>query len=196
MKTLRLLALGTMLVVAGGCAGSSRSALKQEGDKGGALYSETARGGITPEGFADLTVTASIKTHRLRPSLVPDSHGSANYTLLVSIDGQPVAVPGEARLEKREAAAFADPEAGKGVRYLFAKTLRLQAGTHNVKVSLPQDSVGIAHDITLSSGSANLLVLEPVYAPVAGKQRPGFYGATSYKEGISRIRTALNGERL
>lgn len=194
MKKQTVIALGIVLALFAGCAGSSHSALRQERGEGGEFYRE--RVGVAPEGFADLTVTASIKTHILRPSFVPDSHGSANYTLLVSIDGEPVAVPGEAWLEKKEAAGFADPEAGKGVRYRFAKTLRLQAGSHKVTVSLPQDSVGIAHDITLASGSANHLVLEPVYAPVAGKKRPGFYGATSFKEGISRIRTDLNGVRL
>lgn len=97
---------------------------------------------------------------------------------------------------RKEASPFADPEAGKGIRYLFTKTLRLQAGTHQVRVSLPEDEVGVVYDITLGSGSANQLVLEPVYAAVGGKKRPGFYGVTSFKEGISRMQVALNGKML
>lgn len=196
MKKLRLFALGALFAVLAGCAGNSQSALKQETGKGGEVYSEIAKGGGAPEGYADLTVSASIKTHSQRASFVPDSHGSTSYLLLVSIDGQPVPVPGEARLEKKEGSPFTDPEAGKGVRYLFTKTLRLQAGTHEVKVSLPEDAVSIGHDITLASGSANRLVLKPVYRPAGGKPRPGFYGVTTFKEGISRIQMALNGKIL
>lgn len=196
MKKLRLLALGSIFAVFAGCAGSPQAALRQEIVKSGTVFREIDRGGRAPEGYADLTVTASVKTHKRRGSLVPDSHGSANYALLLSVDGQVVALTGEARPERREGESLADPEAGKGVRYLFTKTLRLQAGTHQVRVSLPEDEVGVTHDITLGSGSANQLVLEPVYAAVGGKQRPGFYGATSFKEGISRMQVALNGKVL
>ncbi|WP_026841804.1 hypothetical protein [Citrifermentans bremense] len=196
MKKLRLLALGSIFAVFGGCAGSPQATLKQEIVKSGEVFREMGRGGGAPEGYADLTVTASIKTHKQRPSLVRDRHGSADYTLLLSIDGQVVIVTGEARPERMEASPFADPEAGKGVRYLFSKTLRLRAGTHRVAISLPEDQVGVVHDITFGSGSANHLVLEPVYAALAGKPRPGFTGATSFKEGISRMQVALNGKVL
>uniref|UniRef100_C6DYN8 Lipoprotein n=1 Tax=Geobacter sp. (strain M21) TaxID=443144 RepID=C6DYN8_GEOSM len=196
MKKLRLLTLGAMFAVFAGCAGCPQPALKQQVIKGWEVIPEMARGGVAPEGYADLTVTASIKTHKKRSSLVPDSHGSANYAMLLVIDGEKVTMTGEARLEKKETSPFADPEAGKGIRYLFTKTLRLQAGKHKIAVSLPQDEVCVVHDITLGSGSANRLVLEPVYAAVGGKKRPGFYGVTSFKEGISRMQVALNGKVL
>lgn len=196
MKNLRVVALGAMFAVVAGCAGSSQSALKQETGKSSAPFQEAARGGGAPEGYADLTVTASIKTHKPRWSLVPDSHGSAYYRLLVSIDGEVAAVPAQLRLENNAAAMYSDPEAGEGIRYLFTNTFRLPAGTHQVRFSLPGDSVSTAHDITLASGSANRLLLEPVYAAAGGKQRPGFYGATSFKEGISRLQVALNGKIL
>lgn len=196
MKKLGLLTLGAMLAVLAGCAGSPQAALKQDVAKGGEVFQEMARGGAAPEGYADLTVTASIKTHKQRPSLQRDRHGSADYTLIISVDGEVVAVTGEGRPERVEASPFADPEAGKGMRYLFSKTLRLRAGTHKIAVSLPEDQVGVVHDITLGSGSANKLVLQPVYASVAGKPRPGFIGATTFKEGISRMQVALNGKVL
>lgn len=196
MKKLRLLALGAMFAVFAGCAVSPQAGLKQEIVKSGEVFREADRGGVTPEGYADLTVTASIKTHRQRPSLMPDSHGGANYAMQVAIDGEVVAVTAQGRLERREGNNFTDPEAGKGIRYIFTKTLRLQAGPHRVKVSLPEDGVGVTHDITLRSGSANQLVLKPVYAAVGGKKRPGFYGLTSFKEGISRMQVALNGKIL
>lgn len=196
MKIVRLVALGAMFAVSAGCAGGSQAALKQETGKRGEIYSEIARGGGAPEGYADLTVTASIKTHSRRASLLPDSHGSDSYVLLVYVDGQPVAMTGQARPEKREGSPFTDPEAGKGVRYLFTGTLRLQAGTHQVRVSLPQDSVGVTRDITLANRSENRLTLQPVYGTFGGRQRLGFYGVTSFKEGISRLRFALNGKVL
>ncbi|ACH38956.1 lipoprotein, putative [Citrifermentans bemidjiense Bem] len=196
MKKVRLLALGAVFAVFAGCAGSPQAMLKQEIVKSGEVFWEMGKGGGAPEGYADLTVTASIKTHKERASLVRDRHGSADYTLLLSIDGQAVIVTGEARPERMEASPFAHSEAGKGVRYLFTKTLRLQAGTHRIALSLPEDQVGVVHDITFGSGSANQLVLEPVYAAVAGKPRPGFTGATSFKEGISRMQVALNGTML
>jgi hypothetical protein len=89
-----------------------------------------------------------------------------------------------------------DPEAGDGIRYRFSKILRLKAGTHRVVVALPDDEVAVAREITLSDGTPNSLVVEPIYSTKPGKRRPGDLTTTNFKEGIRSLRLMLNGKEI
>jgi hypothetical protein len=150
-----------------------------------------------PQGYADLYVLASLKTHK--PGIYPfekKPHGTADYMLLLNIDGQATHIKGTLKDEDSEARFLRDPEAGEGIRYNFRKDVRLKAGSHKIAVAIPDDAVIIVTDVNLSEGSTNFLVLEPVYGTTAGKQRPGFYGVTSFSQGMKGFKAYLNGRPL
>jgi len=160
------------------------------------VFQESVGEAAIPSGYAHLNVLASLKTHK--PGLYPfekKAHGTADYMLLLNIDGQAMHIRGELKVE--DSAGFSrDPEAGEGIRYNFSKGVRLKAGRHRIAVAIPDDAVVFVSDITLSEGSTNILMLEPVYGRMQGKQRPGFYGRTSFTQGIDGFKAFLNGRTL
>jgi len=160
-------------------------------------FREMPAGSPIPPGYADLQVVSSIKTHRqgVYP-LRPDVHGSPDYALLLTIDGQTAQLKGNAAAENCEPRHRQDPEAGDGIRYGFRAMARLKAGTHKIAVAIPDDEVTVTGDIALAEGQSYVLVLEPVYGTTAHSQRPAFYGATSFLEGVRGLRMVLQGEEL
>jgi hypothetical protein len=193
MKNICLLLIMSLPVLSG-CAESS--ALIKTGSTSirSDVFQEVSNGGIVPQGYADLHIVSSLKTHK--PGIYPfekKPHGTPEYSLLVNIDGQVIRLQGSLHKENTEPRGLRDPEAGDGIRYRFSKKLRLKAGTHKIIVALPDDEIAIEREITLSDKSNNSLVVETIYGMSPGKQRPGFYGETSYKEGIKRLRLTLNG---
>ncbi|HBG07448.1 MAG: hypothetical protein A2075_07470 [Geobacteraceae bacterium GWC2_58_44] len=195
MKKFYLLLVLSLTVISG-CAASSELLKTGTGSIRSDVFVETSNGGMIPRGYADLNIVSSLKTHK--PGIYPfekKSHGTADYNLLVNIDGQALQFQGELQKEStpRE---LEDPEAGDGIRYRFSKKLRLKAGSHNVMVALPDDGIAIERNITLSDRSDNVLVVAPVYGASSDKQRPGFYGLTSFNEGVKGLRPALNGQEL
>lgn len=160
------------------------------------VFQELPEKAAISAGYADLYILASLKTHK--PGIYPfekKPHGTADYMLLLNIDGEATPIKGTLKEENSEARFPMDPEAGEGIRYRFGRDLRLKAGTHRVVVAFPDDGVAVEREITLSEGKNNL-VLEPIYGATPGKQRPGFYGITSFKEGIKWFRLKLNGQDI
>lgn len=198
MKKLTIsISLLVMTAALYGCAGTGELIRKESGVTRSDVFVELADGGAIPAGHADLRIASSLKTHM--PGIYrmeKKSHGTPDYKLLVNIDGQAVWLEGSLVEESIERSGLRDPEAGDGIRYRFSKGLRLRAGTHQVIVAIPEDGIAVERDITLTDGSSNSLVLEPLYGATAGKQRPGFYGATSFMQGLKGFRMVLNGESL
>ena len=161
------------------------------------VFQELPEEAAVPSGYADLNILASLKTHKPGIYLFEKKlHGTADYKLLLNIDGQATYIKGELMEEASKARFFRDPEAGEGIRYNFRKDLRLKAGPHRVAVSIPDDAIIIVKEFNLLEGRTNLLLLEPVYGRTQGKQRPGFYGQTSFTRGINRFKAFLNGRTL
>jgi hypothetical protein len=193
-KTYLLLVLS--LTVLSGCAASSGLLKTGTSSTRSDVFVELSNGGAVPQGYADLNVVSSLKTHK--PGIYPfekKQHGTPGYILLVNIDGQALPLPGDLQREstRRE---LDDPESGDGIRYRFSRKLRLKAGTHNVMVALPDEKIAVEREITLSDQSDNVLVVQPVYGASSDKQRPGFHGVTSFMEGIRQVRPTLNGREL
>jgi hypothetical protein len=191
------LAMTVSLAALSGCV--ENSALIKTGSSSlqSGVFRELSSGGVVPQGYADMRITSSVKTHL--PDSFPyekNSHGTPDYRLLVNIDGQALRLSGDLQTENTEARGMRDPEAGAGVRYGFSKTLRLKAGTHKIIVALPDDNVAAEREITLSEQSSNNLAVEPGYGAASGQRRPGFTGSTSFKEGVKRLWLSLNGEDL
>jgi hypothetical protein len=161
------------------------------------VFREVTAASPLPPGYADLQVVSSLKTHRPGAyPLRPDAHGSPEYALLLTIDGQTVRLKGTAAAEDCEPRRLRDPEAGDGIRYAFRMTVRLRAGTHTVSVASPEDDVTVTEDITVEEGQNCLLELEPVYGTTANSRRPAFYGSTGFLQGVSGFRMMFQGEEL
>ena len=159
------------------------------------IFEEFTNGGLLPPGFADLRVTATLKTHKPGIYSAKDIHGTTNYKLLLNVDGQAVKLRGSLQKENSEPRGLVDPEAGDGIRYRFSKSLRLRAGIHRIVVSLPDDGIAVEREMTLVEGDVNNLALEPIYSTTAGGGA-GAYSTTSFKEGIRGIRLTLNGHNI
>lgn len=197
MKRTIALALLAASVAISGCARSTELVKTANVSTRTDVFQELPDGSPMPQGYADLRIATSLKTHK--PGIYAfekNFHGTPEYRLLINIDGQAMHVQGELSAEKIEPTLLRDPEAGEGIRYRFGKHLRLKAGSHRIVIALPGDEIAVEREIALVEGSVNSLLLEPLYGATAGKQRPGFYGVTSFYEGIKGFRVVLNGRLL
>lgn len=159
------------------------------------VFQELTDGGSIPQGYANLRITYSMKTHNPGIYSAKDLHGTPDYKLLLNIDGQVVQLQGSLNKENGETRVLRDTEAGEGIRYQFNKNLRLHSGTHKVVIAIPADDLAIERVITLN-GNSNSLILEPVYSTKPGKRRPGAYSLTNFKEGIRSIKLTLNDREI
>ncbi len=196
MKKMNLLLLIMIALIVSGCAESSALIKTSSTSIRSDVFKELSNGSLVPPGYTDLRITSSLKVHKPGIYSASDIHGTPDYTLLLNIDGQVAQLQGRLREENIEPTGLSDPEAGEGIRYQFNKKLRLKAGTHKLVIVIPADGLAIEREISLAEGSNNL-ALEPIYGGTPpGKQRPCFYGVTSYKEGIRWFRLVLNGKTL
>ncbi len=195
MKKTCLLLMMSLMVLSG-CAESSALIKANSNSTRTDIFEELTNGGIAAQGFTDLRVTASLKTHKPGIYSAKDIHGTPDYRLLLNIDGQVVLVRGSLQNENSESRGLVDPEAGDGIRYRFSKNFRLKSGSHRIVAALPDDEIAVVREITLGEGNVNNLVLEPIYSTKPGKRRLGMYSTTSFIEGIRTIRLMLNGREI
>lgn len=195
MKKTSLLLMLSLMVLSG-CAESSALIKANSTSLRTDVYEELTNGATAPQGYVDLRITATLKTHRPGIYSASDIHGTPDYKLLLNINGQAVLLRGNLQSENSESRGVVDPEAGDGIRYQFSKNLRLKAGAHRIVVALPDDGIAVAREITLVEGSMNNLVLEPIYSTKPGKRRLGTYSTTSFIEGIRSLRVMLNGKEI
>lgn len=194
MKKLCLLILAISLI--SGCAESSALIKANSTSLRTDVFEELTNGATAPQGYVDLRVTATFKTHKPGIFSEKDIHGTPDYKLLLNIDGQAMLLQGSLQKENSEPMKLIDPEAGDGIRYRFSKNLRLKAGIHKVVIALPDDEIAVAREITLNEGDRNSLVVEPIYSTKPGKRQPGTYTTTNFREGIRSLRIMLNGKEV
>jgi hypothetical protein len=196
MNKICLLALMTTMVLSG-CAESSSLIKTGSNSIQTDVFQELSNGGIVPEGYADLRVTSSVKTHKfgIYPS-EKKSHGTSEYRLLINIDGQALQLQGDLQKENTEPRGIRDPEAGDGMRSRFSKNIRLKSGAHKIIVAIPDDDIATQGEFTLSDKSKNSLAVAPSYGASSGQRRPGFSGVTSFREGVKRLWLTLNGQNM
>jgi len=195
MKKICLLLIMSLTVLTG-CAESSALIRASSTTVRPDVFEELANGAPIAPGFTDLRITATLKTHHPGIYSARDIHGTPDYKLLLSIDGQAVLLSGILQKENSEPRGIVDPEAGDGIRYRFSQTLRLKAGPHRIVVGLPEDTVAVKKEITLVEGAVNNLVVEPKYGSKPGMRRPRAYSTTSFTEGIRSIHLTLNGREI
>lgn len=193
MKTL----IGMFLVPLALAMGSADcSAMVKKSGTQAELREEVSQEGAVAQGYVDLLIYASLKTHQPGLYSAGDPHGTQSYQLQLIVDGQMVVLPGELQAERLAVAEPGDPEAGMGIRYRFRKVLRLKAGSHRIVVSLPADNIALTREVTLQEGQENRLVLDPVYGRVSQKKRPSANHVTDFQQGISRLVMTFNGRRI
>ena len=193
MKTLSITGSLILLTLASSCSTNQELIKRLSISSRQDVVRTLSRKERAPAGYADLNIYASLKLHKPGAHSAMDMHGSPDYRLLLNIDGQVVELAAATRSENNEARYLNDPETGEGIRYRFAKGIRIKAGTHKVAVILPADGIAVEREITLTDGKGSTLTVEPIYGAVPGKRGPGFYGATSFNGGIRSIRLLLDG---
>ncbi|HML79033.1 hypothetical protein [Geobacter sulfurreducens] len=195
MKKASLLLMLSLMVLSG-CAESSALIKANSTSLRTDVFEELTNGATAPQGYVDLRITATLKTHKPGIFSAKDIHGTPDYKLLLNVDGQAVLLQGTLQKENSEPMKLVDPEAGDGIRYRFSKNLRLKVGLHKVVVALPDDEIAIAREITLKEGDHNSLVVEPIYSTKPGKRQPGTYTTTNFREGVRSLRIMLNGKEV
>lgn len=190
-----LLIITIVLTMISGCANSSRLIKASSTSTRSDIFQETIKGEAIPTGYADMTIYASLKTHEPGAFSAKDVHGTSEYRLLINIDGQSTHLSGTLSEENIDSRRLME-EAGTGIRYRFKKSIRLKAGAHSIVVASPDDGFAVERQIVLPEGISSELVLEPIYGKISGKQRPGFYGAASFREGLEGVKVILNGKPL
>jgi len=195
MKKAHLFVLMIAMAVTTGCANSSALIKTSNTSSRSDVFQETTKGRPIPAGRADMILYASVKTHKPGAFSKKDLHGTPEYCLLINIDGQSAHLQGSLSEENIDSRLLME-EAGDGVRYHFKSGFRLKAGSHRIVVASPDDGFAIERQIVLPEGISSELILEPIYGKVAGKQRPGFYGVTSFSEGPQGFQVILNGKPL
>lgn len=185
-----------------GCAGNKELIRAMSTSTTQNIFQETEDKTPLANGYADLRISSSLKTHHPGIYVAKDDHGTPNFELLLNIDGQAVLLRGNLQKENSALRGPSAHETGDGIRYLFNKNLRLKSGIHEVFVAIPEDGIAVKKKIILSEGNLNHLVMEPIYNgnKKSGKnpeeRRPGARIETSFKEGIKGVRLTLNGREI
>lgn len=188
--------IGMSLGIMAGCAGNDRLVKDMSLSTIQNIFQEIEENVSPVPGYADLRIFSSLKTHKPGVYSRKDIHGTPEFKLLLNIDGQAVLLRGSLQKEISEPRKLADPEAGDGIRYRFSKSLRLKPGIHRIVVAIPDDGIVVEKNITLSEGSSNNLVLEPIYKTTPVMRRPRVGSTTSFMGGIRDIRLIFNGQRI
>ena len=188
MKKYTLLIASLFLL--GGCAASQTVRQLETQNAQGVFQVVKDADGQPSAGYGDLKIALNLKTRNPGTFLVDTTgYGTERYKLLIGINGQTETVAGVMTPESGEYKGSKDPEAGNGVRYLFAKTLRLPVGEHRLVLALPGDKVLSEHVVKIKHG-VNALNLQPVYGRKSSYRMIGFYGATTYFEGVRSLAVA------
>jgi hypothetical protein len=159
-----------LLTVLAGCGAAAKMITAKSQSERTDVFQEMPGEESIPAGYADLVIKASIKTH-LEGYYVGEpkesAHGKEVYPFLINIDGQVVLwkVNGEKHEIPKyiEGKTSRDPEAGKGMKYILEKRVRLAAGTHKVFFGLPEEPYYTVADVTVASGNAYVLEFQPKY---------------------------------
>ena len=169
--------------------------MKSQSERTG-VFREAKAGEPVQKGFVDMVIKASIKTHAeghypLEPT--EQFHGNPDYPFLMNIDGQAVIWKVNGSLDdtpfyEEQGKRRTDPEAGKGLKYLLDKKIRIAAGPHRIFFGLVAEGFSREFEVTLKGGELYVLELKPVYQYIIFP-----YRIPSFLEGIKEYDVFLNG---
>lgn len=196
MKRITLLAVMLAVVIVTGCSKNTGLVRTCGTNLRSDVFCELKDPSPVPQGYADLSVESSLKTHKPGYHQAVDRHGTSELKLLINVDGQAAIISGKIRKENIEARRLSDPEAGDGTRYFFRTNLRLKAGAHKIVVAMPENEFAEERQLVLTGRSSNRLVLEPVYGTKRTSSRRSLGAERDFLEGIEGFRVLLNGKSL
>jgi len=189
--------IGIMAIALGltaGCGAAAQVIAKKSQSERTDVFMETSGTEALPAGYADVTITADIKTHLEKDCSGEPAeavHGKGTYLFLINIDGQAVLwnAPGERHELPThiDGKASRDPEAGEGMKYVLEKKVRLAAGTHEVFIGLPADHYYTVIDISVQNGKAYVLKFNPIY-----RHKTSPEGRGSFTKGILKYDAMLS----
>jgi hypothetical protein len=159
-----------LLTIFSGCGAAAKMITAKSKSERTGVFTEISGNEAAPAGFADVLITANIKTHLegyYSGEAETSSHGKEVYPFLINIDGQAVLWKVAGRKHELplyvDGLASRDPEAGNGMKYVLEKKVRLAAGAQQVFFGLPEEPYFTVADITVASGSMNMLDFKPKY---------------------------------
>jgi len=183
-----------LLAILSGCGSAAKTIAARSASERSDVFTEVAGSEAAPSGYADVLITASIKTHPegfYKGEASAQAHGMEAYPFLFNIDGQAAVWKAEGR--KHELPSYVDgktskdPEAGEGVKYVLHKKIRLRAGSHKLFFGLPEDDYYREVVINFKEGDAQMLEFRPEYKY---KTRPT--RIPTYLQGVSSYDILLN----
>jgi len=191
--------LGVMILILIGCGAAAKEIRIKTQTERTDVFTEVKNTDALSQGFAVLTIKATIKTH-LEGYYVLESkdspHGKPGYPFLINIDGQAETwkVDGQKEslpLYDKDGKTSHDPDAGEGIKYVLEKKIGLRAGTHKVFLGLPADDSFREVEITLKEGDPATLEFKPVY-----KYKTRHTRIPTFSGGIKEFKVYLNGARV
>ncbi|MEN6489679.1 MAG: hypothetical protein ABFD66_12525 [Smithella sp.] len=188
-----------ILIVLTGCGTAAKEIQIRSQSNRLDVFTEINDASPPVQGFATLTIKASIKTHLARYYVLESResiHGKQGYPFLINIDGQAETWTAEGKkdslpLYDLDGKTSHNPEAGEGMKYVIEKKIRLRAGTHKIFLGLPADDYIKEVDITLKEGNAYMLEFKPIY-----KYKDYPTRIPTYLKGIKEYEVYLNNNRI
>ena len=186
-----------MILILIGCGAAAKEIRIKTQTERTDVFTEVKNTDALSQGFAVLTIKATIKTH-LEGYYVLESkdspHGKPGYLFLININGQAETwkVDGQKEslpLYDKDGKTILDPDAGEGIKYVLEKKIGLRAGTHKVFLGLPADDYFKEVEITLPEGKTYMLEFIPVYHYKTQPTR-----IPAFRRGIKEMEIYLNGK--
>ena len=172
------------------------------------IFHEVKGESTAPQGFADVVIKASIKTHHEGYYILESKeslHGKKGYPFVINIDGQAVTWKADGQGDNKpkydgQGKAIADPEAGDGIQYVIEKKIRLAAGPHRIFLGLPEDDYAVETTLILKEGGPYVLEFKPVYKSkrkhYSIRKAERFKRNETYLKGIKKFDTFLDGNPI
>ena len=206
MKKLILLILSLITVITMiGCGATVKDIRAKTQSERTDVFREVKTEEALPQGFADVVIKASLKTH-LEGHYPYESkerqHGKPEYPFVLNIDGQAVIWKVVGQKDSRskyneKGQAIADPEAGEGIKYVLEKKIRLAAGAHRIFLGLPGDDYALETNLILKEGGPYILEFKPVYKSKKGRyslhKSERFKRHETFMKGIKKYELFLDG---
>ena len=164
------------------------------------VFQEVSPEGKISQGYAELNISSSLKTHKAGKypldEMIGNKKGTSDYALLINIDGQVANIKGILKEENIESHFSYNPESGEGIRYIFSDNFQIKAGRHRLVVAIPEDCINIEKEVTLSEGMVNVIKLVPVYNDKSIERTRSELLSDCYPKQIKRFDLLLNGKLL
>ena len=184
-----LMVLGLALI---GCGVTARGIRAKSFSERTDVFSEIKEDERVPQGFVELVIRASVKSHLEGFYLLEQQtlHGKPEYPFVLNIDGQAVTWEVAGQVEdspKYDEKGRKNPEGGQGMRYVLIKKLQLKSGLHEIFFALPGENKTVETTITLNEKELSILEFKPIYYR---------YGGPTFERGVSRLEVFLDGKPI